>query len=225
MHNAISEALEALELTAKWEKAAYRADDATIRKLLLEKMQWEGADDPEAEVEDTVEECYSDAKPLWESFCFDLSLLRRDALETIIYYASSVTPLEAVKALEAALNYATEEAEQHKVERALKECAIDYLTDVICEAAHRKCYFSNKSQSRYWEIADRKIRLSDHEIPSYYASSDIEITVGRLNPDTHYHLNTPFTADELVAFADRLRELVAGLVAQETQEEADGGDD
>jgi len=79
----------------------------------------------------------------------------------------------------------------------------------------------NKSQSRYWEIAGRKGQLSDHELPSYYTLGDIEITIGRLNPDAQYHLSTPFTADELVAFGDSLRELIVGLVAQEEQEEAE----
>jgi len=219
----ISDCLEALELVAKWEQAARGADDDLVRELLLEKVRWEcGEDvDAEAEVERTFEEDYSPDQPAWKEFCEELSRTRRDAIDTIIYEAQRICGLEAIEALTKARQFATEEEQERKLERAQQVLAIDFLSDVITEVARRRPQYSNKSISRYWEIGNCKLRLSDHEIPPSYAPGDVEITVGRLNPDTCYHLLVPYTTDQLLSLEREVRALVGKLLEREQQEEED----
>ena len=217
----ISDCLEALELVAKWEQAARGADDDLVRELLLEKVQWEcGEDvDAEAEVERTFEEDYSPDQPAWKEFCGELARTRRDAIDTIVYESQCIGGLEAVEALAKARQFATEEQEERKLERAQQVVAIDFLSDIISEVARRRPQYSNKSISRYWEFGNTKLRLSDHELPPTYSPSDIDITVGRLNPDTHYHLPVPYTTDQLLSLEREVRELIAKLLEREKQEE------
>jgi len=217
----ISDCLEALELVAKWKEAARGADDDLVRELLLEKVQWEcGEDvDAEAEVERTFEEDYSLTRPRWESFCSELDRTREAAIDTIIYEAQGIGGIEAVEALDKARQFATEEQEERKLERAQQVVAIDFLSDIISEVARRRPQYSNKSISRYWEFGNTKLRLSDHELPPTYSPSDIDITVGRLNPDTHYHLAVPYTTDQLLSLEREVRELIAKLLEREKQEE------
>jgi len=216
----ISDCLEALELVAKWEQAARGADDELVRELLLEKVRWEcGEDaDAEAEVERTLEEDYSPAQPAWKEFCDELSRTRRDAIDTIIYEAQHICGLEAIEALTKARQFATEEEQERKLERAQQVLAIDFLSDIITEVARRRPQYSNKSISRYWEFGSTKLRLSDHELPPTYSPSDIDITVGRLNPDTHYHLPVPYTTDQLLSLEREVRDLVARLLEREEED-------
>jgi len=216
----ISDCLEALELVAKWEQAARGADDDLVRELLLEKVRWEcGEDvDAEAEVERTFEEDYSPDQPAWKEFCEELSRTRRDAIDTIIYEAQGIGGIDAVEALAKARQFATEEQEERKLERAQQVVAIDFLSDVITEVARRRPQYSNKSISRYWEFGNIKLRLSDHELPPTYSPSDIDITVGRLNPDTCYHLPVPYTTEQLRSLEKEVRDLVAKLLEREEED-------
>jgi len=220
MKQTFQDSLEALAKVAKWEAEARGADDAAIEKLLRERLRWEGYS--EAELEDEAEEildCYSPDQPQWKSFIDELYFLKRAAIEAICSDAVDVGGQEAAEALQEAWNAVADEEEHRlKVEAAQKEVAVEYLSDAISEAAGREPHYSNKSISRYWEFGNTKLRLSDHELPPTYSPSDIDITVGRLNPDTHYHLPVPYTTDQLLSLDREVRDLVAKLLEREEED-------
>lgn len=73
---------------------------------------------------------------------------------------------------------------------------------------------SDKSLSRYVTVyfeynddpeygpevtGDFKIRISDHDIPSYYSQSNYDVTVGGCGADTNYVLRREDELDDLVA--------------------------
>lgn len=93
----ISEALEALQKTAQWEKQARGADADEICKLLVELVAWEDVEDPESEAQRVLKDDYSVDEPAWVYFIRDLELIRQATVETILNEAGNLPPLEAVR--------------------------------------------------------------------------------------------------------------------------------